>query len=67
MKLYLVAGMTESGDEYSYIWKKRPTPEQIEATLRRDWSFEFGEEDDSPESEWTINMPDRAEEIETED
>ncbi len=69
MKLYLVASTTESGDDYSYIWQNKPTRDEILDVLFRDWPQEFGENEDrySDESDWTINAPDEATEIETED
>ncbi len=66
-KVYVVSGETWSGDSYLYAWKKAPTKAEIEAVMRRDWPSEFGTEDDPSEDNWTIDPPDRAKEVETED
>lgn len=67
MKLYVIQSSTESGDDYLYIWQNKPTMEEVERKLRLDWPSEFGDDDDDDSDNWTINMPDRVQEIETED
>jgi len=56
MKVYVVSGQTESGDDYLYVWLKRPTKEQIKAI---GWPEEM--------EAGTMNLPDEAKEVETED
>jgi len=56
MKLYVVSGQTESGDDYVFIWQNEPTKEQIEAV---GWPEEM--------EAGTMNLPSSAQGYETED
>ena len=74
MKVYVVSSVTESGDEYLYVWAKRPSTEDILKRLFKDMPHEFcnwaGKEHRSlaaaqkDDSGWTINAPDDADEVE---
>ena len=63
-KVWVVSSMTESGDEYTYVFDYPPTRDEILDRLFEDWPQEFGEDEDrfSDEGDWTINAPDEAEE-----
>lgn len=63
MKVWVVQSMTESGDDYSYVFGFKPTRAEILDVLYEDWSCEFGPEEDrySDPDEWTINAPDPIE------
>lgn len=56
MKVYVVSGQTESGDDYLYIWRNEPSEEQIQSI---GWPEEM--------EAGTMNLPSKAEEVETED
>lgn len=62
MKLYVVQGMTESGDDYFYIWQNKPTYDVFKERIMIDWPDEFEDGEDS-----TMNLPGAATVMETED
>lgn len=64
MKVWVVRGTTESGDDYLFAWLNRPTPQDIRDAVKRQMPDEC--EGDYPD-EWTANQPEAAEEVETED
>lgn len=70
MKVYIVCGTTESGDDYRIVYQSRPTRAQFLADLAFAMPDEFGEgfaAEGQDEDTWTINAPREAEEVTVQD
>ncbi|SFZ81681.1 hypothetical protein SAMN02983003_0631 [Devosia enhydra] len=63
MKVYIVSGTTESGDDYLYVWRNPPDYVDFLTAIRKDWPDEFDEDG----LDATMNLPDAASALETED